>query len=538
MKKDVIYIDIEDDITAIIEKVKSSSSKIVALVPPKRSTVLNSVINMKLLMRSANDASKRVVLVTSEASLLSLAGGVGLHVAPNLFTKPGVPDATSMPLVNDDIIDGSEIDPSAPVGELISTHEATEAAKEGVLPVKADKKIKSPMKFKIPSFGQFRNRLILILAGLILLVGGWYWAFYIAPTASVKIKSQTSRVEVALEFTADAKIASSDYDKKILQAKKLVLERNVSEPYTPTGKKNIGEKASGIVTIQNCDTSESFTVSAGTILTSPDGLKFETLNAGDVPGGTFGGGTCNEPGEVNVNVRAIAPGVASNLPSGKIYDIDGVGSLVVGYGGQMSGGTDKNVTIVAQKDIDEAVARLKKKDQASTINDLRTQAGDNMVIVNETYSSVFGEIATQPKVGEEATSGNVSAKVTFSALSVNRDDLKQLVENFIKIKIEGGDQEIYQNGLDALVFALVTKNNDDSYNLSLTTDSFVGPKFDTNQLASDISGKRYSEIINNIKSRAGVVDVEVKLEPFWVSKAPKPSKIDINLEVNEAADGV
>ena len=47
MKKDVIYIDIEDDITTIIEKVKEAATSIVALVPPKRVGVLQSIVNLK-----------------------------------------------------------------------------------------------------------------------------------------------------------------------------------------------------------------------------------------------------------------------------------------------------------------------------------------------------------------------------------------------------------------------------------------------------------------------------------------------------------
>jgi hypothetical protein len=48
MKKDTIYIDIEDDITAVIERVKGSPEKLIALVPPK-GAALQSVVNLKLL---------------------------------------------------------------------------------------------------------------------------------------------------------------------------------------------------------------------------------------------------------------------------------------------------------------------------------------------------------------------------------------------------------------------------------------------------------------------------------------------------------
>jgi hypothetical protein len=96
-QKDVIYVDVDDEITAIIDKLHSSSSKIVALVLPKRAAVMQSIVNMKLLKRTATESKKNVVLITSEASLLPLAGIAGLHVAPSLQSKPEVPEVGAMP---------------------------------------------------------------------------------------------------------------------------------------------------------------------------------------------------------------------------------------------------------------------------------------------------------------------------------------------------------------------------------------------------------------------------------------------------------
>ena len=73
--KDTVYIDVDDEITGIIDKIENSENKVVALVLPKRAASLQSIVNMKLLKRSADTAGKNVVLITSEAALLPLAGG-------------------------------------------------------------------------------------------------------------------------------------------------------------------------------------------------------------------------------------------------------------------------------------------------------------------------------------------------------------------------------------------------------------------------------------------------------------------------------
>src|SRR5947199_344112 len=97
--KDTIYIDIDDEITGIIDKLRASNGKIVALVLPKRASVFQSIVNMKLLKRAADDSKKNLVLITSEAGLLPLAGAAGVHVAKTLTSKPEIPTG---PLGNDE----------------------------------------------------------------------------------------------------------------------------------------------------------------------------------------------------------------------------------------------------------------------------------------------------------------------------------------------------------------------------------------------------------------------------------------------------
>ena len=83
MQKDVIYIDVEDDITAIISKMKASQSEIVALVPPKRIGAIQSAVNLKLVQRAAERANKHLVIISNNAALAALAGAANIPVAKN-----------------------------------------------------------------------------------------------------------------------------------------------------------------------------------------------------------------------------------------------------------------------------------------------------------------------------------------------------------------------------------------------------------------------------------------------------------------------
>src|SRR5438132_10479250 len=113
--KDTIYIDIDDEITGIIEKVRVSGGKVVALVLPKRAAVFQSIVNMKLLKRAADSNKKHLVLITSEAGLLPLAGAAGVHVAKTLTSKPEIPHAPLPPDDSEEAVqeDGTEPEPDA-----------------------------------------------------------------------------------------------------------------------------------------------------------------------------------------------------------------------------------------------------------------------------------------------------------------------------------------------------------------------------------------------------------------------------------------
>ena len=96
MNKDVIYIDVEDDVTAIIGKIKASKEKIVALVPPKRVGVLQSAVNLRLLARMAKNADKRMVLITNNQALIALSAAAAIPVAKNLQSKPEIAEIPAL----------------------------------------------------------------------------------------------------------------------------------------------------------------------------------------------------------------------------------------------------------------------------------------------------------------------------------------------------------------------------------------------------------------------------------------------------------
>ena len=213
MNKDVIYIDAEDDITAIISKVKSSNERIVALVPPKQVGVLQSAVNLRILARVAKTVDKHLVLITSNSALLPLAAAAELPVAKNLQTKPVVPELpATKPDDDDDIIDGANLP--------IADHAATVPESRRPAPAPAHR---SPLQStappatrgttpspeaaqtakKVPNFNDFRKKLFIGGGIGVLLLAIILWATFIAPHATIEIAAKTSdeRLQTSVSLT-------------------------------------------------------------------------------------------------------------------------------------------------------------------------------------------------------------------------------------------------------------------------------------------------------------------------------------------------
>ncbi len=108
MDKDALYLEVDEDITSAIDKLKRASGSSVSIVVPKRSTLLQSVINQKLLQKAAKTAGKDLVLVTNDKVATSLAGRVGLSVAASLGGKAAKAEAPApIAPVGDEVIDES-----------------------------------------------------------------------------------------------------------------------------------------------------------------------------------------------------------------------------------------------------------------------------------------------------------------------------------------------------------------------------------------------------------------------------------------------
>jgi hypothetical protein len=551
--KDTVYVDIDDEITAIIDKVNSSKQKIVALVLPKRTATLQSIVNMRLLKRSAENADKSVVLITSEAALLPLAGVAGLHVAKNLQSRPEIPPAPfgapkpdNQELPEDD--ENAEMDEKPAkldyhrsMGELaaadtveepetIALGDEEELAKDGE-DAGSGPTTPRDKKLKIPNFEKFRLLIVLGVVGFISLVVFIILALVVWPHATVTIQTTSSPVSANFNLTTSSSAKTLDEANKVIPAVLKSSDQTANQQVQATGQQNNGKKASGTIVMSAgpCAGDVPSSVPAGTGV-SADGSTFITQSSASFAPVISGIHCTFQSGPINISAQQGG----AKYNGATDFSVAGNSGVTASASSPTSGGTDDNTKIVSQTDLDNA---KKSAISAQSTTDFtnkfeKTFSDQGLYVLTSTLKAADPVITATPSVGQPASTVNVNIKVTYSVLTVTKSDLQKVIGDNLTKQIDSSKQKLAND--DPLKGATVTVQGQASpttatLNISETTTAM--PILDVEGIKKQVRGQKEGNIKDLINNVAGVKDVKVKMSPFWVSKAPKNiGKITIILQ--------
>lgn len=83
------YIDIDEEITSIVDRLRKSVAKDVIVVVPKRAILIQSIVNLKLLKKESESLNKKLVLVTQDKFGKMLIEKTGIAVEQRLENIEG-----------------------------------------------------------------------------------------------------------------------------------------------------------------------------------------------------------------------------------------------------------------------------------------------------------------------------------------------------------------------------------------------------------------------------------------------------------------
>lgn len=541
MNKDVIYIDVDDDITAIIDKVKSAKERVVALVPPKRIGVLQSAVNLRLLSRAAENSSKRLVLISNSPQLQALAAGAKIPVAKNLQSKPEIPVIPELDSSgDDDVIDGAEL----PVGELARTADTTAPQGESTGKVKVSDnsvipassraaasrgKANKDQKQKVPNFNKFRKKLLLFSVLGVLLIGFLVWAIWFAPRATIVVSARTSGVPISMRANLSSGQAT-DFDTQTLRVEVKETTRETNVEFEATGEEERGDRATGTMTLSQSSESDPVNVPAGTSLTSGD-LTFVTDESVQIPGVRFSGGRPQGVGRVEVAVTAADIGSEYNVPARSYSSsIPGVSAR----GGQMSGGRKETVKIVTGSDMHSAREKLAEQNADAVRTQLEEEFGDSAKVIADSFVVRPEDPESSVDIGDEAPDGKatLTGRVHYRISGVDKSELDKFLESAIQSRLNDNAQQVYETGSDDAELSEF-RTGDEGDSISLVASGQVGPRIDEDEVKEQSGGQRYGEVQSSLESIDGVNSVDVQFWPFWVNTVPSDTdrvSIEFKLE--------
>ncbi len=502
-----IYLEVDEEVTSVIEKIKKSKKPNIVLVLPRNAVLGQSVVNLKLVYKEAIASAKEVALVTTDKVTHSLAERVGFVVYDSAkgisfntaagtaksaqkaekeseeSTKPEKteePDEEELAVeevpLNRNRFDTKPIAPAAAVSEeVVSDAVAEESVAEMVESAEpedtkanheepksepaAAHTYAAPKTPMIPSRGNLRffrqqkkkAALVPIIVGAVILLSGGVGAAYALPSASVKVVVKAQPFNDTVKSNIDVDATSVDVEKATMPGKVVALEQVTKSTAKATGKKDKGTKASGTVTVYNGWDSNARSFPAGTtIKAKKSGNTFVLTKAIDVPGATStisGGKAVVVAGHVDVAVEATSPGEAYN-ESATTFTINSVSaaqqdSIYASSSTAFTGGSSKVVTVISGSDISTLTNNVKNQNKDEAVAEIKKQAADS-VVIDKAIQTVSQDVATSAEEGDEADSVEVTVTGKFSLITFTQKDQQELLEKVLATKIPEGQSLVTQ----------------------------------------------------------------------------------------------
>lgn len=552
MNKDIIYIDVEDDITAIIGKIKVSTEKIVAIVPPKHTGILQSAVNLRLLNRMANTSHKRLVLITNNQALIALSASAGIPYAKNLQSKPELAELSAVAVDDgDDIIDGStlsvgqhiDLSKKAAEDKAISDKEiesididnSTLDVSEVESKEEKAKTTKKSSGIKVPNFKSFRKRFFLGGGLAVLLIAFLVWANVFAPSARVIITAKTSPASVSSTVTLVGN-GQTEIDKGTVQSVSQQLKKDTVVEFVATGTKTVGEKAAGKVIFSNCDTNKSVTISAGTYI-SANGNNYIVQNDTVVGGGNWDGGNCSSSSagtSVATDVIATDIGPGYNAAPNTSFLVSGYTSkMTANTTAGIAGGTSREVKVPTADDIQAATTKLEAQSDDAAKKELTSKFASGEIIIDDSFTVVNAAPVSTPAVDTESKDGKakLTATTTYTMTALPRADVEAYLKENINKQLTGTtNQKIYNDGLDTVKLQNFSKT-DGATTVKIVGTGQIGPSIEESVVKDQVKGKIYGEVQSSLESISGIDSVDVKFSYFWVTKVPNDTN-KISVEFN------
>lgn len=569
---DILYLEPDEEITSIVDKVKASKGNLVGLVVPKGALFVQSVVNLRLVLAEAERHHKKLAIVTADNVGRNLAAQVGIDVYDSVRAEhPTEPPPTPATPTTDEIV---ELDLSPPqkqavpkdvqvhsyldqqaikrqemsFGSVRAVREEPSAQLKGTLE-EVDEEPARPNRFQTIQTevrrGQIANMAGKIVGIIALLVGVFLVGFgltFLRGRAEVTIGVAAAHFSTDVTVTADTSIKSVDAASGIFPGTRLEGSQDGSKTQPATGTKNVGEKAKGTISLLNSWTTDSVSVGAGTKLVAQT-KTFVTTGAVVIPGAgvELKNGQINTiPGKTSVDIQADQAGQEYNLGPTKFLFADFSGDKQQKIYGQstnsLSGGSTKQVTIVSEDDYKNAANAL-ENDLKQALSKELSQKANGRVAPPENFVISDKKFSSSVPVGNEASTFEVKGSLKAAVVAYQQADFEAVVRAQALHGLPPG-KGVLPTDKDTLntTFSQDGSTQDKAI-LKVHYEGTAVDAVDEAAMLQAISGQT-AQHAEELLKQMGAKSAQVFLSPRWIKTVPtKPDRIKLTITPISADGG-
>ncbi len=355
-----------------------------------------------------------------------------------------------------------------------------------------------------------------------------YGAYLVLPTATITLQPFTHEIgPLTYTVTADPTVAVTGRSGDKVPAQVLQIPLSATDTFPATGSSVTLTKAAGTVTFTSEDTLFDVPIPAGTTVSTPNGVDFQTVSAV-----TAKKASINQPSTVDVAVRAVQGGPTGNVgPNSIIVTEQSLASLLIKVNNDQatSGGKRTQTPVVLQKDYTGGVAALTAElhtQLASAVADPNTTPS-GLTLYPET--AAVGKVAADPAaagvVGSTVASFQLTLTSQATVLAVDTSLVAAGGAKQLKAAVPGSDQIFDSTITTAVSTGTVTG---DTITYQVTAKGQAYSPLDEAKLKDLVRGKTVSEA-RSILAPYGTVDVSVW--PDFIPTIPGDTRrIDLTIQ--------
>lgn len=583
-KQIIIYLEKDEEITSVIDRLVESDEKNVILVIPENALLGQSSVNLKLLKREAQTLEKSLALVTQDEAIERLAQRADFRVFSSLDEAAGIfkdeeaadkeavdekvnikiePEVKEPEVKEPEIKPEKEVEPKKVavdiLEELISQTKQSKQTKPSIrlsekrkvspkmadvvwpakpkagwkLPFRKRKeKTEAPIvsKERIPSLPK-KALLVFFVAALLLLA---LVLFFVLPKAEVKLITKKEPISTDIQAIASRDISKIDFALNKIPAQVINIDKSKQAKFPVTGERQLNEKAKGVITIYNGYSSSPQTLVETTRFLSKDGKLFRTIKTIVVPGAKVQEGKII-PSTIDVEVSADQPGPDYNIgPSDfSIPGFKGTAKYTGFYGKSktpMSGGETGLVKMVTEEDLKQAKDFLSEAVLQEAKEELEQQIPAELKLLKACFEEEVVEMIPSHNPGDKAEEFTLEIKVTTRALLFSEAEMKEVVEKNILAQIS---QDLKIESETLKLNYLEAEPDFDKWQVAfkLKAEGTVSEKVDIDEIKKEIVGENEIEVRRIFGQIPEIESAKITLWPFWVKKIPRhPSRVQIEVD--------